>query len=112
MHAVRNQEAFWAYLQQFFDLRTKNDQALDESDVAMSSQDRLRLRAKDPSVLDTIMAGTQWFGSPQAGDAIVVIAANMEGGRKTNAKTVAKALGDNHTACLDWPWGRCRAEAA
>ena len=53
-------------------------------------------RGKDPSVLDTIMAAIQWFSSPQPGDAIVVIAANMEGGRKTNAKTVAKALQDNH----------------
>jgi hypothetical protein len=53
-------------------------------------------RGKDPAVLDTIMAGIQWFGKPQPGDAIVVIAANMEGSRKTNAKTVAKALEENH----------------
>jgi hypothetical protein len=53
-------------------------------------------RGKDPAVLDTIMAGIQWFGSPQPGDAIVVIAANMEGSRKTNAKTVARALEEHH----------------
>lgn len=53
-------------------------------------------RGKDPSVMDTIMAGIPWFGVPQSGDAIVVIAANMEGGRKTNAKAVANALEENH----------------
>ena len=49
-------------------------------------------REKEPGVLDAVMVGTEWFGAPQAGDAIVVIAADMEGNRKANAKQVAKAL--------------------
>ncbi len=53
-------------------------------------------RGKDPGVLDTVMVGTEWFGAPQSGDAIVVIAADLEGNRKSNAKLVAKALKENH----------------
>jgi hypothetical protein len=53
-------------------------------------------RGKDPGVLDTVMVGIEWFGPPQPGDSIVVIAADMQGSRKANAKMVAKALYDNH----------------
>ena len=53
-------------------------------------------RGKEPGVLDTVMVGIEWFGPPQAGDAIVVIAADLEGNRKSNAKLVAKALEENH----------------
>ena len=53
-------------------------------------------RGKEPGVLDTVMVGIEWFGPPQPGDAIVVIAAEMEGNHKANAKTVAKALQDSH----------------
>jgi len=53
-------------------------------------------RGKDPGVLDTVMVGIEWFGAPQPGDSIVVIAADMQGSHKTNAKMVAKALYDNH----------------
>jgi hypothetical protein len=51
---------------------------------------------KEPGVLDAVMTGIEWFGTPQSGDAIVVIAADMEGNRKANAKQVAKALEDGH----------------
>jgi hypothetical protein len=50
---------------------------------------------KDTGVLDAVMAGIERFGAPRAGDAIVVIAADMEGNHKANAKMVAKAL-DEH----------------
>ena len=53
-------------------------------------------RGKDPGVLDTVMVGIEWFGPPQLGDAIVVIAADLEGNRKANAKLVTKALETNH----------------
>lgn len=53
-------------------------------------------RGKDPGVLDTVMVGIEWFGSPQPGDSIVVIAADMQASRKATAKMVAKALHDNH----------------
>jgi hypothetical protein len=53
-------------------------------------------RGKEPGVLDTVMAGIEWFGTPQPGDAVVVIAANLEGNRKSNPKLVAKALEDSH----------------
>jgi hypothetical protein len=53
-------------------------------------------RGKEPGVLDTVMIGIEWFGAPHPGDAIVVIAADMEGNRKANAKMVAKALEVSH----------------
>jgi hypothetical protein len=53
-------------------------------------------RGKDSGVLDTVMVGIEWFGAPQPGDAIVVIAADLEGNHKSNARLVAKALEDNH----------------
>jgi hypothetical protein len=53
-------------------------------------------RGKEPGVLDTVMAGIEWFGTPQSGDAIVVIASELEGNRKANARMVARALHDNH----------------
>lgn len=53
-------------------------------------------RGKDAGVLDTVMVGIEWFGAPQPGDAIVVIAADLEGNHRSNAKLVAKALEDNH----------------
>src|SRR6478672_8240827 len=53
-------------------------------------------RGKDPGVLETVMVGIEWFGPPQPGDSIVVIAADMQSSRKANAKMVAKALYDNH----------------
>ena len=53
-------------------------------------------RGKEQGVLDTVLVGIEWFGQPQPGDAIVVIAADMEGNRKANAKMVAKALQDSH----------------
>lgn len=53
-------------------------------------------RGKEPGVLDTVMTGIEWFGEPQSGDAIVVMAADLEGNHKANAKQVAKALETNH----------------
>ena len=47
---------------------------------------------KDRGVLDAVMAGIEHFGAPQNGDAIVVIAADLEGNHKSNARMVAKAL--------------------
>jgi hypothetical protein len=51
---------------------------------------------KEPGVLDAVMAGIEHFGAPQSGDAIVVIAAELEGNHKANAKMVAKALEEHH----------------
>src|SRR6266853_1851696 len=51
---------------------------------------------KATGVLDSVMEGIEWFGAPQAGDAIVVIAADTEGNHKTNAKLVGKALEEHH----------------
>jgi hypothetical protein len=53
-------------------------------------------RGKEPGTLDTVMVGIEWFGAPQPGDAIVVIAADLEGNHRSNAKLVARALENNH----------------
>ena len=53
-------------------------------------------RGKDPGVLDTVIVGIEWFGTPQPGDSIVVIAADMQASHKATARMVAKALHDNH----------------
>jgi hypothetical protein len=52
--------------------------------------------SKEMGVLDAVMVGIERFGAPQTGDAIVVIAADMEGNHKANEKAVAKALEDHH----------------
>jgi hypothetical protein len=51
---------------------------------------------KEIGVLDAVMAGIEHFGAAQSGDAIVVIAAELEGNHKANAKMVAKALEEHH----------------
>lgn len=53
-------------------------------------------RGKEPGVLDTVIVGIEWFGPPQLGDAIVVIATDLGGNHKANAKMVGKALEENH----------------
>lgn len=53
-------------------------------------------KEKELGVLDGVMAGIEWFGTPQSGDSIVVIAADMEGNHKTNARLVASALEEKH----------------
>lgn len=53
-------------------------------------------KEKELGVLDGVMAGMEWFGTPQSGDSIVVMAADMEGNHKTNARLVASALEEKH----------------
>lgn len=53
-------------------------------------------KEKELGVLDGVMAGMEWFGTPQPGDSIVVMAADMEGNHKANAKLVAHALAEKH----------------
>jgi hypothetical protein len=60
------------------------------------NQDGETKRGKELGVLDGVMDGIEWFGAPQAGDAIVLIAADTEGNRKANAKLVSKALEEHH----------------
>jgi hypothetical protein len=49
-------------------------------------------KEKELGVLDGVLAGMEWFGTPQSGDSIVVMAADMEGNHKANARLVASAL--------------------
>jgi hypothetical protein len=51
---------------------------------------------KKEGVLDAMMEGIEWFSGQQPGDAIVLIAADLDGNHKANAKTVAKAAADHH----------------
>lgn len=63
-------------------------------------------RGKEEGVLDAVMGGIEWFGAPQAGDSIVVIAADTEGNHKTNAKSVSKALEAHHIRMFGLALGR------
>ncbi|HET7871154.1 MAG TPA: hypothetical protein VFL42_01505 [Terriglobales bacterium] len=49
-------------------------------------------QSKEIGVLDAVTQAIELFGAPQTGDSIVVIAADLEGNRKANPKSVAKAL--------------------
>jgi hypothetical protein len=51
---------------------------------------------KEPGVLDTVMTAIESFGAAQAGDAIVVIASDLQGNHKTTAKQVARAMEGSH----------------
>jgi hypothetical protein len=53
-------------------------------------------KEKELGVLDGVMEGMEWFGTPQSGDSIVVMAADMEGNHKANPKLVARALEEKH----------------
>lgn len=47
-------------------------------------------------VLDALMDGLEWFEGSRPGDAVVVIAADLDGNHKTNARAVGKALAAHH----------------
>ena len=53
-------------------------------------------KEKELGVLDGVMEGIDWFGTPQSGDSVVVMAADMEGNHKANARLVAHALEEKH----------------
>lgn len=55
--------------------------------------------SKDPEklgVLDAVAAGINWFGGPQLGDSIVVVAMDLEGNHNTSYKSVVKMLEEHH----------------
>jgi hypothetical protein len=72
------------------------DFTTDRRAIAAAMGDNGGKQGKGPGVLDAVMAGIERFGAPQSGDAIVVIAYELEGNHKANAKTVAKALQEHH----------------
>lgn len=49
-------------------------------------------RGKQLGVMDAVAEGISWFGQPQMGDSIVLIAMDLEGNHNTNFKNVAKLL--------------------
>lgn len=67
----------------------------DHNAITEALKDESR-KGNEGNVLDAVMAGIEHFGKPQSGDAIVVIAAEMEGSHKANAKSVAKTLEEHH----------------
>src|SRR5579864_576773 len=67
---------------------------------------------KEPGVLDSVMEGMEWFESPQSGDAIVVIAADMEGNHKANDKLVGKALEERHIRMFGLALGPVTTQSA
>lgn len=49
-------------------------------------------KGKQLGVLDAVAEGVTWFGPPQLGDSIVLLAMDLEGNHNTNYKNVAKLL--------------------
>ncbi|HYL92406.1 MAG TPA: hypothetical protein VEW69_04545 [Alphaproteobacteria bacterium] len=60
---------------------------------------------KEIGVLDAIAEGIDWFGAPQPGDAIIVVAVSLDGRQKTNHKAVAKALEEHHIRMFGFAMG-------
>ena len=47
-------------------------------------------------VLDAVAEGMEWFGAPQPGDSIFLMAMNLDGNHKSNAKKIAQELERRH----------------
>ena len=58
---------------------------------ALPGEDEGR-HGKEAGVLDAVMKGIELFGDPKAGDAVIVIAADLEGNHEINARRIAKVL--------------------
>jgi hypothetical protein len=61
-----------------------------------NSTEQQKDTGKELGVLDAVAEGITWFGEPRLGDAIVVIAKDLEGNHKTNLKAVTKMLEEHH----------------
>jgi hypothetical protein len=62
---------------------------------ALASPEADPARSKE-GVLDALLEGIEWFSGSQPGDAVVLIAADLDGNHKANSKSAAKALADHH----------------
>lgn len=62
---------------------------------ALASREADPVRSKE-GVLDALMEGMGWFSGSQPGDAVILIASDLDGNHKANPKTIAKALADHH----------------
>jgi hypothetical protein len=62
---------------------------------ALASPEADGVRSKG-GVLDALLEGAGWFSGSQSGDAVVLIAADLDGNHKANPKTASKALADHH----------------
>lgn len=55
-----------------------------------------REKGYGPGVLDAVEEGIGWFGEPKPGDSIFLMAMNVGGNHKTNAKKIAEELEARH----------------
>lgn len=55
-----------------------------------------REKSSGPGVLDAVAEGISWFGAPQAGDSIFLMAMNLEGNHTTNAKKIMQEIERRH----------------
>jgi hypothetical protein len=60
-------------------------------------------------VLDAVMDGLEWFEGSRPGDAVIVIAADLDGNHKTNVKAVAKTLAAHHVRLFGLALGPVQA---
>src|SRR5579864_391179 len=59
---------------------------------ALNENRDAQARGKQLGVMDAVAEGITWFGQPQMGDSIVLIAMDLEGNHNTNFKNVARLL--------------------
>lgn len=55
-----------------------------------------REKSSGPGVLDAVAEGIEWFGAPQAGDSIFLMAMNLEGNHKTSARKIMQEIERRH----------------
>ncbi len=53
-------------------------------------------KIQNPGVLDAVAKALEMFGAPEPGDAVIVIAQDMEGNKTSSPRKLAKALHDHH----------------
>ncbi len=62
-------------------------------------------------VLDAVMDGLEWFNGSRPGDAVVVIANDLDGNHKTNVKAIAKMLAARHIRLFGLALGPVQARS-
>ncbi len=60
---------------------------------------------KQRGVLDAVAEGISWLGEPRLGDAVVIMAMDLEGNHKTNYKGMVKMLEERHVRAFGVAFG-------
>jgi hypothetical protein len=64
-----------------------------------------RSRPPEEGALDAVLEGVEWFGKARPGDAIVMMASEIDGNQHAKYSTVAKAMADHHVRLFSFLLG-------